>query len=238
MKKQHLTFTTLVAALLLLASCGSSDLGGILGGPQSSSYPSSGTSDIYGTVNAVDTRNSTIDLTLDNGSRNMVYYDSRTRVTYRNEQGNPSQLERGDRVTIRMINNGNQSVADMITVTQSVSANSGSSYPTYPNNPSTYPTYPSNPNSQATGRVTGTVNYVDANARLINVTANYVTGLRESTNNAFTIYYDGRTRVMYQGRTYAPEDLERGDQIDVTTYNSGNGQYVADTITVTRNARQ
>jgi hypothetical protein len=216
---------------LLLASCGSTDLGSILGGPQTSS--SSGTSDLYGTVNSVDTRNQRIDLTVDdyNSTRNMtVYYDSRTRVTYQNQTGSPSQLERGDRVTVRMVNNGSgQAVADTITVTQSVSSSS-----TYPSGTPSG-TYPS---TTSTGRVTGTVNYIDTSARLINVNASYVTGLRTSSNNTFTIYYDTRTRVMYQGRTYAPEDLERGDQIDVTTYASSNGQYVADTINVTRNVRQ
>ena len=228
--RKHLTFATLATMALLLASCSSSDLGGILGGPQTSSYPS-GSSDIYGTVNSVDTRNQRIDLTVDdyNNTRNMtVYYDSRTRVTYQNQTGSPSQLERGDRVTVRMANNSSgQAIADTITVTQSVSSSSPSG--TYPSG-----TYP----SSTTGRVTGTVNYIDASARLINVNASYVTGLRTSSNNTFTIYYDTRTRVMYQGRTYAVEDLERGDQVDVTTYASSNGQYVADTITVTRNVRQ
>jgi hypothetical protein len=219
------TFATLAVTALLLASCGSaSDLGGIFGGPQTSS-----SSDVYGTVNTVDTRNQRIDLTIDDtysGSRTQtVYYDSRTRVTYRNQTGSPSQLERGDRVSIHLINNGGQTVAETINVTQSVSESS-----TYPGT-STYP-------SSTTGRVTGTVNFIDTSARLINVNASYVTGLRTSSNNTYTVYYDTRTRVMYQGRTYAVEDLERGDQIDVTTYNSSNGQSVADTITVTRNVRQ
>lgn len=232
--KRNLQFTILAAALLLLAACGSSGLGDILGGGgQASGAPPTTTSsaDVYGTVSSVDTRNQRIDLTMDDynsGSRNVtVYYDSRTRVTYQNQQGNPSQLERGDRVSIRMINSGNQSVADLITVTQSVSG-TGS----YPSNPGR--TSP----STATGRVTGTINYIDTNARLINVNASYVTGLRTSNNNTFSIYYDGRTRVMYQGQTYTPADLERGDQVEVTTYNSGNNQVVADTITVTRNVRQ
>ena len=228
--RKHVTLATLAAMALLLASCGSTDLGSILGGPQTSS--SSGTSDVYGTVNTVDTRNQRIDLTVDdyNSTRNMtVYYDSRTRVTYQNQTGSPSQLERGDRVTIRMANNSSgQAIADTITVTQSVSSST-----TYPSG-----TYPSGTPTTTTGRVTGTVNYIDTSARLINVNASYVTGLRTSSNNTFTIYYDTRTRVLYQGRTYAVEDLERGDQVDVTTYASSNGQYVADTITVTRNVRQ
>jgi hypothetical protein len=47
-----------------------------------------------------------------------------------------------------------------------------------------------------------------------------------------------RTRVLFQGQTYQPSDLERGDQIDARAYPGSNAQYVADTITVTRNVRQ
>lgn len=231
MRKTHFTFATL-AAILLLSACGSSDLGGILGGGQASS---SAGADVYGTVTAVDTRNSRIDINLDNyGGSRSIYYDSRTRVTYQGQTGSPSQLERGDRVSIRMTGSGNNAVADLITVTQSVSDTSNSG--TYPNtNPNTYPTYPST--NTATGRITGTVNYIDTSARLINLTASYMNGLRNSTNNTYTVYYDARTRVLYQGRTYNVEDLERGDQVDVSTYASGN-QYVADTVTVIRNIRQ
>lgn len=231
MKKTNLTLVTLVAATLLLASCGSMDLGSILGGPQTSST----SGDVYGTVNSVDTRNQSVNITTDDQRTANIYYDSRTRVTYQNQNGSPSQLERGDRVSIRMVNNGNQTVAETITVTQSASASNTYPSGTYPSGGSTYPSTP----STATGRVTGTVNYIDTSAHLINVTASYVTGLRSSSNNnTFTVYYDTRTRVMYQGRAYNVEDLERGDQIDVSTYNSGNGQYVADTVTVTRNVRQ
>ena len=225
--RKHLSLATVAAAVLLLAACGSSGLGDIFG-PQTSNTAS--TSDVYGTVNSVDTRNQRIDLTDDYGRASTIYYDSRTRVTYQNQTGSPSQLERGDRVSIHLVSGNNGSVADTITVTQSVSQSS-----TYPGtSPST--TYPSSTNGV---RVTGTVNYIDTGNHLINVNANYITGLRNSTsNNSFTIYYDSRTRVMYQSRQYTVEDLERGDQVEVSTFNSGNGQYVADTITVTRNVRQ
>lgn len=221
MKKTSFAFASLAMLVLLLAGCGSGGLGDILNQPQASSYP--GTSDIFGTVNSVDSRNIYVNVSDYNGTRQMtVPYDSRTQVTYQGQYGNPSQLERGDQVTIRMNSNG---IADLVTVTQSVSA---SSSPTYPGQ---YPT------STATGRIQGTVNYVDTAANLIQVNASYVTGLRTSSNNVVTIYYDTRTRVLFQGRTYSPTDLERGDQIDATMYNTGNG-YLADTITVTRNVRQ
>jgi hypothetical protein len=232
MKSKYTAFTAIAAALLLLAACGSGGLGSILNGPQSSSYPGTGSTDIYGTVNSVDTNGQRINVAVNdyNGQHNMwVPYDSRTQVTYQGQYGSPTQLERGDQISIRMRSNG---VADLVTVTQSVSAG------TYPNQ---YP--PSNtnpyPSSQATGRVQGTVNYVDAQNQLIQLSTSYVNGLRNTQSSNYTLYYDSRTRVMYQGNSnYTPADLERGDQIDATTFNSGNGQVFADTITVTRNVRQ
>ncbi len=82
-----------------------------------------------------------------------------------------------------------------------------------------------------------TVNSVDPANQRIDVSVNYVNNLRSSQGNQ-SIYYDSRTRVVYNGNSgYAPTDLERGDQISVTGYNDNNGRFLADTITVTRNIR-
>jgi hypothetical protein len=91
------------------------------------------------------------------------------------------------------------------------------------------------PSSSQPSSVQATVNFVDAGNQRIDVNVNYVNNLR-NTQNSQSIYYDSRTRVVYQGRNYLPTDLERGDQISVTGYND-KGRYLADTITVTRNVR-
>ncbi len=91
------------------------------------------------------------------------------------------------------------------------------------------------PSPSQNSSVQATVNYVDTSAQRIDVNVNYVNNLR-NTQNAQSIYYDSRTRVVYQGREYRPDDLERGDEISITGYNSS-GRYIADTITVTRNVR-
>jgi hypothetical protein len=91
------------------------------------------------------------------------------------------------------------------------------------------------PSPQTSSDVVATVNSVDTQAQRIDVTTSYVNNLR-NTQSGQSIYYDSRTRVEYQGNTYAPADLERGDQISVKGYNN-NGQYYAEVITVTRNAR-
>ncbi|HEX9493845.1 MAG TPA: hypothetical protein VGA33_11325 [Thermoanaerobaculia bacterium] len=90
----------------------------------------------------------------------------------------------------------------------------------------------SNPSS-----VQATVNFVDPTNQRIDVSVNYVNNLRNSQGGNQSIYYDNRTRVVYNGNNgYSPTDLERGDQISVSGYND-NGRFLADTITVTRNIR-
>ena len=91
------------------------------------------------------------------------------------------------------------------------------------------------PSTTQPSNVQATVNFVDTNNQRIDVNASYVNNLRNTQNNQ-SIYYDSRTRVVYQGRDYNVTDLERGDEISVSGSNN-NGRYVADTITVTRNVR-
>ena len=115
----------LAAALLLLAACGSTtlgDLGSILG----SGSPTQ-TSDISGTVNMVDTNAQRIDLDVSyvNNLRTSqqgqsIYYDSNTRVVYNNQTYSPTDLERGDQVSVSGANNNGRYVANTITVTRNV----------------------------------------------------------------------------------------------------------------------
>lgn len=91
------------------------------------------------------------------------------------------------------------------------------------------------PSAETTSDVRGTVSSVDTSAQRIILDVAYVNNLR-NTQSGQSIYWDGNTRVEYNGQTYRPEDLERGDQISITGSNE-NGRYVADVITVTRNVR-
>jgi hypothetical protein len=101
---------------------------------------------------------------------------------------------------------------------------------------SIFGTPPPQTSSQNPASVQATVNFVDSTNQRIDVNVNYVNNLRTSQGNQ-SIYYDNRTRVVYNGNSgYSVTDLERGDQINVTGYNS-NSRFVADTITVTRNVR-
>ena len=87
------------------------------------------------------------------------------------------------------------------------------------------------PSTSQPSDVKGTVEYIDTGARRIDLNVSYVNNLRDSQQGS--IYYDDRTRVLYQNKEYRVSDLERGDQIEVRGANVS-GRYVAETITVVR----
>lgn len=112
-------------ATLLLVSCGSGglgDLGGTLGDILGSTS-STQASDVRGTVDRVDTQNQLIQLDTqtinnlrDTRSDQIVYYNSQTRVVYGGKEYNVTDLERGDQIAIRGVNDGGRYVAQTIEV--------------------------------------------------------------------------------------------------------------------------
>ena len=93
-----------------------------------------------------------------------------------------------------------------------------------------------------TNTLHGTVDYVDTSSHSIVLydTNGYGSMLSGSggypaNGGSVRVYYDNRTGVSWQGRSYRPEDLQRGDQVDVTVYQSGN-QLIAESANVTYNA--
>jgi len=91
------------------------------------------------------------------------------------------------------------------------------------------------PSSTQSSDVQGYVDQIDTRNQRIDLDVTYINNLRQSgtSNQQGSIYYDSRTRVVYQGRDYRVEDLERGDQISVKGVNN-NGRYLAETIEVVR----
>ena len=94
------------------------------------------------------------------------------------------------------------------------------------------------PSSTTSSDVRGAVTNVDTGARRIDLDVSYINNLRDDNNGQRgTIYYDNSTRVTFNGRDYLPTDLERGDEIEVMGV-ADNGRYLAQTITVVRDATQ
>jgi len=89
--------------------------------------------------------------------------------------------------------------------------------------------------------VRGTVDYVDLNNHSIYLTnaSTYNTNLANgsTTGNSVRVAYDNQTTVTYQGQTHRPEDLERGDEVEIRTQQSGS-TLMADSVTVLRDVSQ
>lgn len=212
-------------SLLLLASCGSSGIGNVLG------TGSNQNAQLRGTVDSVDLNNHSIYLVnvsnynnsmlSNSGNAVRVYYDNNTTVQYQGRAYRPEDLERGDQVDVTANQSGNQLVANSMTVVSDVRTSG-----TYPSN--TYPsnTYPTNtyPNGST---MHGTVTYVDTSRQTIQVDTGY--------NNVVTLAFNSNTPVYWNGQTYRAADLQRGDEVDIHTSTYGNGGLLAQDITVTRN---
>ena len=124
--------TFILAALLITAACGSMGDGGlgsigdiILGSPSSTQ-----SSDVKGTVAAIDTNARRIDLNVsyinnlrddNNGQRGSIYYDSNTRVTYNNRDYGVTDLERGDEIEVKGVADNGRYIAHQIIVVRDVS---------------------------------------------------------------------------------------------------------------------
>lgn len=215
MNRSKLISAGAVLALLFLAGCGSSGgLGDILGGGS----PNTATSEIRGVVDYVDTASRSVVLRNVNtsmlssggsGGTVRVYYDEQTPVEYQGRTYRPENLERGDEVSVRVSESNNQLFASSMTVLYNAGG-SGSS--------STVP---------ASGTIRGTVRSVDTSRRTIEID-------RSGYNQTMIFEYDTRTPVTYSGRSYRPEDLERGDEIEIRYRDLGTGRALAEDIFVVR----
>ena len=214
-----------ITVLLLMAGCGT--IGDVLG-TGSPNNPSN-TQSISGNVNYIDYNARRIDLNSNNGYTTSVYYDNSTSFTLNNQSVSPNAIRQGDYITVQAYNSSNGQL-----IAQNVYDNGGGMASGYP---APYPSgnYPSN-GQQFT--ITGTVNSVDTTAQRIDLYSAYATGLRTNGGQGnYSVYYNSNTPVYYQGNSYSPTALERGDQVSVSAYDNGGGRYVASSINVTRNVR-
>lgn len=173
---------------------------------------------VEGVVRSVDTRERTLTLDREGGNWGSslveVRYDDWTRVEYRGQVGRVTDLERGDRVVVRSRGDGQDPVAEEIEVLTSVSGDD-------------------RPTDGWTGEaLRGRVIGVDTRARVVEVEEVASGWGSQSRGRTVRLYYDGRTTVEYQGRSdYRPENLERGDLVEVDVRRVGD-DYLASEILV------
>lgn len=205
-----------LAALLLLAGCGSTDLGSILG----DSTTQVAASEIRGTVDSVDLNSRSMVLSnvstyrtnlndggFGSGSTARIFFDNNTTVTYQGKNYRPEDLERGDEVAARVDQSGNRLYAQSMTVLYDA-AGTGTT-------------------AGISSNLRGTIRNVDTSRRTIDLD-------RGTYGNLVTVQYDTNTDVHFGGRTYRPEDLERGDEIDIAVRELSNGRLLAQNINVIR----
>ena len=92
------------------------------------------------------------------------------------------------------------------------------------------------PSNTSAYEIRGTVDSVDTNSRsiwLTNVSGTNQSMLSNSgSGNTVRIYYDDQTTVDFNGQSYRPENLERGDQVAARVGETNNNTLFADRMTV------
>jgi hypothetical protein len=242
---KYKTLAAATVALLLMAACGSSGNG--IGDIFGSGYPNSsnGSYQITGTVDSVDARSQSVYLTNVNGYNSnlntgrgnsvRVYYDNRTTLNYQGQTYRPDQLERGDEVTVRVDQSGNQLIAETMDVTYNTRGGMASgSNGTYGYPSSSYPSQ-----SSQYSTIRGTVVNVDTRNQTVELeNTNWVSGFRTNNSSSrFVVRYDPNASVDYNGQMYPLTNLERGDVVDVQLQDLGSSNYVAQRLVLVRNVR-
>ena len=232
---QSTSFLTALVVAALLSGCGSTGVGDILGGGRGTSTSDDryGTSvtDVRGTVERVDTLNQRIYVegeagyrtSLRNGDGEIVlYYDDRTVVEHEGRTYRPQDLERGDRIQAEVDQSGDRLLVEQIEVLYDATAGGTSSG-----------TGGSWDDDLASNELRGTVRYVDTRDRTVEIERS--SGYSSGRDNIVIVRYDTRTIVEFEGRRYNPENLERGDVVEVELSNTG-GQLLAEEILVVSDA--
>ncbi|HKI04473.1 MAG TPA: hypothetical protein VKK31_21015 [Thermoanaerobaculia bacterium] len=246
------SFLAALLATAVLTGCGSSGIGDVLGGPRTSGgsndrydpYDQSA-GDLQGTVNRVDSRNRLIyvdsegtdsryNLRNGNGGEIALYYDDQTRVEHQGRTYRPEDLERGDRIRADVEGTGDRLVAQQIEVLYDVtSGGSGSAQD--------QDDYRDDRDDRDYRDLRGTVRSVDTRDRTLELeTSRYGSGFapegsssndRYNSNDVVLVQYDAQTIVEFEGQRYKPENLERGDVVEVQVRDLG-GRRLAERITV------
>ena len=233
MKLQRISLLAALVAALVLTGCGSSGIGDILGGSTGTSTNdpyNQNINNVRGTVERVNTTERYIVVDAEETTSNLrnggddeivLYYDDRTTVEHQGKTYKPNDLEAGDRILADVDSNGSRLMAEEIQVLYDVTSNTTDDYDDdrydNDNNNDTYDT--------RTQELRGTVRYVDTRDQTLE--------LEPSTGRSglVVVHYDTSTIVEFEGRRYKPENLERGDRVEIEVREL-NGRMIAEEILV------
>lgn len=209
-----------VTSAFLLAGCatpgGYGTYPGGYGQPGAGYPPTQYGSLLQGTVEGIDPRYNRIMLAVEDPrggriQRMEVRYDERTRLLYQGREVAVEGLERGDVIRFDAVQTGRELYARQIEVVRNV--RDGAYGGDYGNGYGT--------------DLRGSVAFVDTRMRQIRLDgAGY--------GNDLQLTYDARTTVDYEGRSYRPENLQRGDIVRIQARRVGTNQWLAERIYVER----
>ncbi|HEV7786033.1 MAG TPA: hypothetical protein VGQ28_11895, partial [Thermoanaerobaculia bacterium] len=217
------------------------------------------TGDVQGTVLRVSRRDHVIVLGSGQGGRDgqdgrgeiVLFYDDNTTVEYEGRDYRPEDLERGDRIQATVEAQGDRRIAEEIQVIYDVSsdrdgrAGRDSVAPERPGRP--FPDRMDREDSDGrkepgAANVRGTVRGVDLDDHTLEIET--ASDDSEDSNGSsdepgmVVVRFDAGTTVLYQGRSYGPENLEDGDVVAIHLRRDRDGRLVADQILVTGESGQ
>jgi hypothetical protein len=206
-----------LATAAALGGCGSSRLPDILGGGDS------GLAEVRGTVERVDSRAQVVyvdsgDDPYRTGLRDTgelaLHYDDRTVVVYAGRNYRPVDLERGDRVAAEVERRDDRLLAREIEVLHDISGGG----------------------ADISDEVRGVVRHVDTRERILELERATYGGFDPRPGEVLVVHYDASTTVEYRGQRYQPENLERGDEVEIEVREQDD-RLIAEAIVVVADVR-
>jgi hypothetical protein len=214
-------------ALAVLAGC--AGMGDILGGdpdrrdPYDPNDRYETVTDLRGTVERVDTRDRFIVVDAEGTGRYnlrnegdgevVLYYDDRTVVEYQGRTYRPADLERGDRIAASVEQSGSRLIAEQIEVLYDVTSGG----------------VLDGDRGDRLTELRGVVRYVDTRSRVLEIEPS---DTRYGQGDVVRVDYDADTIVEFEGRRYQPENLERGDLVEIELRDFGDRRVAREILVI------
>jgi hypothetical protein len=179
-----------------------------------------------------DPRNGEPDARGDQGGREIaIYYDDRTVVEREGRTYRPQDLERGDQIRAEVESTDGGLMVQQIEVLSDVRGGPADEATAPADRPA--PEYQPTPEDRRDVEpLRGTVRNVDPRARILEIQTSPGAGSRFNRRaGVVQVQYDAQTTVEFQGRRYSPENLERGDRVEIDIRDLG-GRLLAGQIVV------
>jgi hypothetical protein len=173
----------------------------------------------------------------ENGREIAIYYDDRTVVEREGRSFRPQDLERGDQIRAEVERTDGGLMVQQIEVLSDIRGGQAPEAPA-PEDRSApedrpAPEYrPAPEDRRGVEPLRGTIRNVDPRARILEIQTSSRSDSRFTRRaGVVQVQYDADTTVEFQGRRYDPENLERGDRVEIDIRDLG-GRLLAGQIVV------